>query len=28
VYNDRRDATNGQLVDRALIVKMTNLFTF
>jgi hypothetical protein len=28
VYNDRRDTTNGQLVERALIVKLTNLFTF
>ena len=28
VYNDRRDTANGQLVERALIVKLTNLFTF
>jgi hypothetical protein len=28
VYNDRRDTTGGQLVERALIVKVTNLFTF
>ena len=28
VYNDRRDTTGGQLVERALIVKLTNLFTF
>jgi hypothetical protein len=28
VYNDRRDTTAGQLVERALIVKVTNLFTF
>jgi hypothetical protein len=28
VYNDRRDTTNGRLVERALIVKVTNLFVF
>ena len=28
VYNDRRDTTVGPLVERALIVKVTNLFTF
>jgi hypothetical protein len=28
VYNDRRDTTNGQLVERAFIVKLTNLFNF
>jgi len=28
VYNDRRDTTNGGLVERALVVKVTNLFTF
>jgi hypothetical protein len=28
VYNDRRDTTGGQLVERALIVKVTNLFAF
>jgi hypothetical protein len=28
VYNDRRDTTGGQMVERALIVKVTNLFTF
>ena len=28
VYNDRRDTTNGALVERALVVKVTNLFTF
>jgi hypothetical protein len=28
VYNDRRDTAGGQLVERALIVKVTNLFTF
>ena len=28
VYNDRRDTTGGELVERALIVKVTNLFTF
>jgi hypothetical protein len=28
VYNDRRDTTGGQLIERALIVKVTNLFTF
>ena len=28
VYNDRRDTTRGELVERALIVKVTNLFTF
>jgi hypothetical protein len=28
VYNDRRDSTGGQLMERALIVKVTNLFNF
>jgi hypothetical protein len=28
VYNDRRDTTSGQLVERALILKLTNLFNF
>ena len=28
VYNDRRDSTDGQLLERALIVKITNLFNF
>ncbi len=28
VYNDRRDTTTGQPVERAVIVKVTNLFTF
>jgi hypothetical protein len=28
VYNDRRDTSHGQLIERALIVKLTNLFTF
>jgi hypothetical protein len=28
VYNDRRDTTNGQLVERAFIIKFTNLFDF
>ena len=28
VYNDRRDTATGQPVERALIVKLTNLFTF
>ena len=28
VYNDLRDTDNGELVERALIVKVTNLFTF
>jgi hypothetical protein len=28
VYNDRRDTTGGQLLERAFIVKFTNLFTF
>ncbi len=28
VYNDRRDTTNGQLVERAFTVKLTNLFSF
>jgi hypothetical protein len=28
VYNDRRDTMNGQLVERAFIVKLTNLFSF
>jgi len=28
VYNDRRDTMNGQLLERAVIVKLTNLFSF
>ena len=28
VYNDRRSADNGQTLNRALIVKFTNLFDF
>ncbi len=28
VYNDRRDTTSGQLIERALILKLTNLFNF
>jgi len=28
VYNDRRDTLSGQLLERAFIVKLTNLFTF
>jgi hypothetical protein len=28
VYNDRRETAGGQLVERALILKVTNLFTF
>jgi hypothetical protein len=28
VYNDRRDTATGQPVERAVIVKLTNLFTF
>ena len=28
VYNDTRDTDRGQLVDRALIIKFTNLFNF
>ncbi len=28
VYNDRRDTTNGQLIERAFIIKLTNLFNF
>ena len=28
VYNDRRSADNGQVVERALIVKFTSLFNF
>ena len=28
VYNDRRDTLNGQLVERAFIIKLTNLFNF
>jgi hypothetical protein len=28
VYNDRRDSTDGQLLERAFIVKVTNLFNF
>jgi hypothetical protein len=28
VYNDRRDTRNNQLLERAFIVKLTNLFTF
>ena len=28
VYNDRRDTTGGLLLERAFIVKITNLFNF
>jgi hypothetical protein len=28
VYNDRRDTSNGDLLERAFIVKVTNLFSF
>ena len=28
VYNERRDTTSQALIDRALIVKFTNLFDF
>ena len=28
VYNDTRDTDRGELVDRAFIVKFTNLFNF
>ena len=28
VYNDRRERTGGQLLERAFIVKVTNLFNF
>jgi hypothetical protein len=28
VYNDRRDTDNGQLMERAFIIKLTNLFNF
>jgi hypothetical protein len=28
VYNDRRDTVSGDLLERAFIVKLTNLFTF
>jgi len=28
VYNDRRDTLSGQLLERALILKLTNLFMF
>ncbi len=28
VYNDRRDTVSGQLLERAVIVKLTNLFSF
>jgi hypothetical protein len=28
VYNDSRDARDGSLVERAFIVKFTNLFNF
>jgi hypothetical protein len=28
VYNDRRDTVGGQLIERAFIVKVTNLFNF
>jgi hypothetical protein len=28
VYNDRRDTISGQLLERAFIVKLTNLFNF
>ena len=28
VYNDRRDTSAGELMERALIIKLTNLFNF
>jgi hypothetical protein len=28
VYNDRRDTTTGDLLERAVIIKLTNLFNF
>ena len=28
VYNDRRDTTSGLLLERAFIIKLTNLFNF
>ena len=28
VYDDRRDTMSGQLVERALTMKLTNLFNF
>ena len=28
VYNDRHDTLNGELLERAFIVKLTNLFNF
>jgi hypothetical protein len=28
VYNDRRDTDGGQLIERAFIIKVTNLFNF
>jgi hypothetical protein len=28
VYNDRRDTLAGQAIERALIIKLTNLFNF
>jgi hypothetical protein len=28
VYNDRRDTVSGQLMERAFIIKLTNLFNF
>jgi hypothetical protein len=28
VYNDGRDTTSGRLMERSLIVKLTNLFDF
>jgi hypothetical protein len=28
VYNDRRESGGGQLLERAFIVKVTNLFNF
>ena len=28
VYNDRRDTASGQLLERAFIIKLTNLFNF
>ena len=28
VYNDTRDTARGEIVGRALIVKLTNLFNF
>jgi hypothetical protein len=28
VYNDRRDTTSGEVLERAIILKVTNLFSF